>query len=57
MNSRDARNTRYRLGKTQEEMAKKIGVSIRTIIKYENGEPIPEPIQNLYRLINKYEAQ
>lgn len=56
MKAKDVEMIRHRLGLTQKKMAEKVGVTRQSIIKYEKGEPIPESIQNLYKLIDKYEC-
>ena len=47
---------RETLGVTQTEMAKKLGVKLRTYQNYEGGLTIPEPVQILISLIkqNRY---
>lgn len=57
MSAKELRMIRHRLGLTQKQMAKKVGVTRQSIIKYENGEPIPQSIQNLYKLIQKHEVE
>lgn len=42
MNELDVKEIRIKLHLTQEEFAKKIGVSRNTILNYEKGKPIPE---------------
>lgn len=56
MDAQQARKIRLKLDLTQKEMGNKIGVSWQSISGYENGESIPQSIQNLYKLIDKYEC-
>ncbi|WP_440881441.1 helix-turn-helix domain-containing protein [Tenacibaculum sp. C7A-26P2] len=42
MNASEIKKRRKELGLTQEQLAKKIGITKRTIINYEKGEFIPE---------------
>lgn len=42
MNYLEIKENRKKLGLTQEELGKKLGVSKRTIINYEKGEIIPD---------------
>lgn len=42
MSSLEIKEKRKELGLTQNELAKKIGVSVSTIVNYENGKIIPE---------------
>jgi DNA-binding XRE family transcriptional regulator len=41
------------LGLTQTDMAKKLGVKLRTYQNYEGGLTIPEPVQILISLIKQ----
>jgi transcriptional regulator with XRE-family HTH domain len=47
MNSLRIKELRKKLGLTQDDLAKKIGVSRKTIVNYENGEVIPETKREL----------
>ena len=52
----DIRLTRKRLGLTQEEMAKRLGVSTRTVQNWEQGGVIPATSQNaIQRLLSGLE--
>jgi len=42
MNALDIKNKRKELGLNQADLAKRLGVSLKTISNYENGEVIPE---------------
>ena len=42
MNALEIKEKRKKLGLTQDELAKKLGVSLKTISNYEKGEVIPE---------------
>ena len=42
MNALDIKENRKKLGLTQAELAERVGVSLKTISNYENGEVIPE---------------
>ncbi len=42
---------RKRLGLTQEKAAEKIGVSRRSWVAYEQGDPIPAPVAILMSLL------
>lgn len=57
MTPEQAKQIRLQLGLTQQQMASKIGVVWQSISGYENGNSIPEPIENLYKLINKHEVK
>lgn len=47
MNALEIKKRRKELGLTQEDLAKKLGVSLKTISNYENGEVIPDSKQAL----------
>jgi transcriptional regulator with XRE-family HTH domain len=47
MNALEIKKRRKELGLNQEDLAKKLGVSLKTISNYENGEVIPETKQAL----------
>lgn len=51
MNALDIKENRKKLKLTQEELAKLLGVSKRTVINYEKGEVIPETKSELLRKI------
>lgn len=51
MNALEIKNRRKELGLKQAELAKKLGVSLKTISNYENGEVIPESKIALLRSI------
>lgn len=51
MNALEIREGRKKLGFTQAELAKKLGVSVKTISNYENGEVIPESKTDLLHSI------
>ena len=51
MNALEIRESRKKLGFTQAELAKKLGVSVKTISNYENGEVIPESKTDLLHSI------
>jgi len=42
MNALEIKKRRKELGLNQAELAKKLGVSLKTVSNYENGEVIPE---------------
>lgn len=57
MNALEIRENRKRLGLTQKELAKKIGVSLKTISNYEKGEVIPESKKALlHKVLTTIEA-
>lgn len=56
MSSIDVKAIRKKLGMTQESFGDAIGVSKRTIVKYENGHPVPESKVKLIRLISEQNA-
>ncbi len=46
--------TRWRQGKTQAEMAELLGVSVRTYIRWEQGDyPMPQPAAKLLAMIEE----
>jgi len=47
MNALEIKKRRKELGLNQSELAKKLGVSTKTISNYENGEVIPESKKEL----------
>jgi len=47
MNALEIKNRRRELGLTQADLAKKLGVSLKTVSNYENGEVIPESKKEL----------
>ena len=47
MNALEIKKRRKELGLNQEDLAKKLGVSLKTISNYENGEVIPDTKQAL----------
>ena len=47
MNALEIKRKRRELGLTQEDLSKKLGVSLKTISNYENGEVIPDTKQAL----------
>jgi len=51
MNALEIKNKRKELGLTQADLAKKLGVSLKTVGNYENGEVIPESKLELLRNI------
>ena len=51
MNALEVREGRKKLGLTQAQLAKKLGVSVKTISNYENGEVIPESKTDLLHSI------
>ncbi len=42
MEAEEIKRRRKELGYTQETLAKRLGVSLRTVVNYENGAKIPE---------------
>jgi len=53
MNALEIKQKRKKLGLTQEELAKKLGVSLKTISNYEKGEVIPESKKELlHKILN-----
>jgi transcriptional regulator with XRE-family HTH domain len=45
MNSAEMKSIRYHLNWSQENLARQLGVSLRTISRYEAGDsPIPTPV-------------
>ena len=57
MNALEIKNRRKELGLKQAELAKKLGVSLKTISNYENGEVIPESkIALLRSILNEKEV-
>lgn len=57
MNALEIKNKRKELGLKQADLAKKIGVSLKTISNYENGEVIPESkIELLRSILDKKEV-
>lgn len=52
----DIKKLREQLGLTQEELAVKIGVSIRTVQNWESGGKIPESTLRLLQLISEDET-
>jgi putative transcriptional regulator len=52
----DIKNIRERLGMTQEEFARKIGVTVTTVSRWERGDCLPksriviEKVENLKKL-------
>ncbi len=53
MNGIEIKKNRQKFGLTQEQLAKKIGVSERTIINYENGETIPKTKYEIFHSVFK----
>lgn len=53
MNALYIKKRRKELGLKQEDLAKKLGVSVKTISNYENGEVIPESKKELLHSILK----
>lgn len=53
MTSLEIKEKRKKLKLTQLELAKMLGVSLKTISNYENGGPIPEQAMNLLRIVLK----
>ena len=51
MKALEIKNKRKELGLTQADLAKKLGVSLKTVSNYENGEVIPESKVELLRTI------
>jgi transcriptional regulator with XRE-family HTH domain len=51
MNALEIKQKRKELGLKQEDLAKKLGVSVKTISNYENGEVIPESKKELLHSI------
>jgi len=49
MNALEIKKRRKELGLNQEELAKKLGVSVKTISNYETGDVIPESKKELLR--------
>ena len=49
MNALEIKNKRKELDLTQADLAKKLGVSLKTVSNYENGEVIPESKIELLR--------
>jgi len=47
----EIKNKRKELGLKQDELAKKLGVSVKTVSNYENGEVIPESKKELLHKI------
>lgn len=42
MNALELKEARKKSGLTQEELALKLGISLKTLSNYENGKPIPK---------------
>jgi len=54
MNAQELKKMRKEAGLTQQELANLIGVSLKTIQNYENGEVIPETKHEiLHRVLSK----
>ena len=53
MKALDIKEKRKKLKLTQLELAKMLGVSLKTISNYETGGPIPEQAINLLRIVLK----
>lgn len=51
MNSFNMKHYREQLGITQRELAKSLCVSYHTVVKWENGSPVPPCCQKLFSLI------
>jgi DNA-binding transcriptional regulator YiaG len=51
MDEIEFRAAKAALGLTEPGMAKMLGVSLRTLSGYANGEAIPSPVAKLIRLI------
>lgn len=51
MNALEIKKYRKKLNLTQLELAKKIGVSLKTVSNYENGGSIPDTIKQLLRIV------
>lgn len=51
MKALEIKQKRKQLGYTQEELAIRLGVSVKTISNYENGEMIPESKKALLRTV------
>ncbi len=51
MNALDIKKHRKKLNLTQLDLAKKIGVSLKTVSNYENGGSIPDTIKQLLRIV------
>lgn len=51
MKSLEVKENRKRLGLTQKDLAKLIGVSLKTISNYEKGEVIPDSKKELLRSV------
>lgn len=55
MTAREARKIRRNLELTQRELADALGVTLKTIGRYEQGETrVPPPMALLLRLLKKY---
>lgn len=62
MEGSEIKKRRKKLGLTQPELAKKLGVSVNTIVNYENGRKIPESKISILKLVldtplNKQESE
>lgn len=56
MNALEIKTNRKKLGLNQDELAKRLGVSVKTISNYENGEVIPESKKELlHKILNETE--
>lgn len=44
MNAKEIKELRQKLGLTQEALARKLGVSYWTILRWENGSHLPSPL-------------
>jgi len=53
--SRDIRATRDRLGLSTAELARLVGVTVRTAYKWMEGSPVPEPVWRLLELHQKHQ--
>ncbi len=55
LGSTDIKRIRKKLGCTQEEMAKKLGVGLKTFARYETGQVIQSrAMDNLLRILDKH---
>ena len=56
MNALEIKTNLKKLGLNQDELAKRLGVSVKTISNYENGEVIPESKKELlHKILNETE--
>ena len=56
MNAKQLKDIRFRLRLTQIELAKRLGVSWRTIAGYETGAKIPQVVQMAMREVVRQET-